>query len=586
MANAVSMPPAGWFADPKVRRFALWGAAGCLAGALMGQLLLAATRSHTVQGAQAVCLVIDCSGSMRGDKLSEVKGAAQDFVSRHGSSTDRIAVVGFDNRVYRECPLTDDVSRLQRSIEGLLGGGSTAMDLGLRAGAQELEELPADWRNSSVARSILLFTDGQPDDADATLAAASSCRSSGARIVAIGTGDARTDFLERVTGDRKQVFQVGFGDFAAGFKQAEKAIYGGSLVEAGGGNESVLRTLIRTGAWGVLAACGLSLALVAGQNRYLRRAALTGGEATVAALGGAAAGFCGAVAGQLLYSLAAATANLPGIGLLAPITMPLGRLVGWTLMGGLAGWGMSWFVPNLGANRAALGGAIGGAVGGLAFLVAMHVTGDFLGALLGAAILGAAIAVMLAWVEAAFRQAWLEVHYGKEVVTVSLGAKPVKVGSDNRACQVYARGARPLACQYTFGDGKVVCVDFATETSVAVEPGHEQEIGGVRVVVRGSRRAEKSGATSYGETIPGQVKSVAPPPPPKVSHSAAPPPPDAIAPDAKAPARTLSAPPPPPRKASPAKGSVSSPPASTEVPQGETRVIRPVPPPPPPHKKQ
>jgi Ca-activated chloride channel family protein len=584
MANAVSMPSAEWLADPKVRRLALWGAAGCLAGALMGQLLLAATRSHTVQGAQAVCLLIDCSGSMRGDKLREVKRAAQDFVSRHGSSTDRIAVVGFDNRADRVCPLTDDVSRLQRGIEGLFDGGSTAMDVGLRAAAEELETLPADWRDASAARSILLFTDGQPDNADATLATASSCRSSGMRIVAIGTGDADTDFLERVTGDHKQVFHVGSGDFAAGFKQAEKAIYGGSLVEAGGGNESVLRTLVRTGAWGVLAACGLSLALVAGQNRYLRRAALTSGEATASAFGGAAAGFCGAVAGQLLYSTAAATANLPGIGLLAPITMPLGRLVGWTLMGALAGWGMSWFVPNLAASRAALGGAIGGAVGGLAFLVAIHVTGDFLGALLGAAILGAAIGVMLAWVEAAFRQAWLEVHYGKEVVTVSLGAKPVKIGSDNRACQVYARGARALAYQYTFSDGKVVCVDFATEKSVPVEPGYEQEVGQVRVIVRGSHHAEGGGA-SPAQGVPGQVKSVAPPPPPKVSHPSVPPPPDAIAPGAKAPARTLSAPPPPPRRASPANVPPPSPPA-TAAPKGETRVIRPVPPPPPPRKKE
>jgi Ca-activated chloride channel family protein len=586
MATTLSMPPTGWLADPKVRQFALWGAAGCLAGALMGQLLLAATRSHVVAGAQAVCLLIDCSGSMRGSKLQEVKLAAADFVSRHGSQADRIAVVGFDNRAQRVCPLSDDTARLKRAIGGLTDGGSTAMDVGLRASAEELAELPPEWHDSSPTRSILLFTDGQPDNAQATLAAASSCRSSGLRIVAIGTGDADTAFLEQVTGDPKQVFHVGSGDFAAGFKQAEKAIYGGSLVEAAGGNESVLRTLVRTAAWGVLAACGLSLALVAGQNRYVRRAALTGSEAIAAGLGGAAAGFCGAVAGQLLYSVAAASASLPGIGLLAPITMPLSRIVGWALMGMLAGWGMSWFVPNLGANRAALGGAIGGAVGGLAFLVAMHITGDFLGALVGAAILGAAIGVAVAWVEAAFRQAWLEVYYGgKEVITVSLGAKPVKIGSDNRACQVYARGARPLAYQYTFSDGQVVCVDFATEKSTPVAPGHEQDVGGVRVIVRGSHRAEGGvDSGSPGQAMPGQVRSVAPPPPPKVVHASAPPPPDAIAPDAKAPARTLTAPPPPPRKAGSAKVSAPNPPAPT--PQGETRVIRPVPPPPPPRKKE
>jgi Ca-activated chloride channel family protein len=570
--------------DPKLQRFAVWGAAGCLAGALLGQILLAATRSHVVANRQAVCLLIDCSGSMLyggsgkeggvGQKLHEVKAAAAAFVSRHRTPADRIAVIGFGKTVHRAAPLTDDAQRLQTAIEGLFDGGTTAMDLGLQAAAGQLGELPDDWRDGDVTRSILLFTDGKPDDGPATLAAAQKCRSSGMRIVAIGTGDAETDFLAQVTGDRKLVFSVDSGDFDEGFRQAEKAIYGGSLVEAGGSRQGFLSNLLRTAAWGLLAACGMSLALVAGQNRYLHRVALNGREAIVAALGGAVAGFCGAAAGQILYSVAAASANLPVLGALAPVTMPVGRLVGWTLMGLLAGWGLSWFVPNLAATRAALGGAIGGAVGGLAFLLAL-VVGDFIGALLGAAILGAAIGIMLAWVEAAFRQAWLEVHYGgKEVITVSLGAQPVKVGSDNRACQVYARGARPLACQFTFADGHVTCVDFATEKSTAIEIGHEQDIGGVRVVVRGSR------AHTDGVASPIQPAH-APPPGPKVAKPSAAAPPDAIAPDAKAPARTLTAP--PPRKSSAATS--PSPSSATTPPSSGTRVIRPVPPPPP-HKKE
>jgi Ca-activated chloride channel family protein len=572
---------AAWLADAKVRQFALWGAAGCLAGALVGQVLLAATRSHIVEGAQAVCLLIDCSGSMHGDKLREVKAAAADFASRHSTPADRIAVVGFNNQVHNACPLTNDGPRLQKAIKQLYDGGSTAMDVGLEAAAGELDDLPADWRDGQVARSILLFTDGLPDDRKATLAAASACRSSGLRIVAIGTGDADTDYLEQVTADDKQVFHVGSGDFAEGFRQAEKAIYGGSLVEASH-SESFWRSLVRTSAWGLLAACGMSLALVAGQNRYLHRLAFTGNEAMIAAVGGAVAGVCGALAGQLLYSLAGASARLQIIGMMAPVTMPISRIVGWTVMGTLAGWGLSWFVPNLQATRAALGGAIGGAIGGLAFLVAA-LTGDLIGALLGAAILGAAIGVMLALVEAAFRQAWLEVHYGgKEVVTVSLGNKPVKIGSDSRACQVYARGARPLACQYSLADGQIVYVDFATEKSASVQAGDEREVGGVRVIVRSSQRAD----AQLDAGAPGRMSQVAAPPPPKTARPSAAPPPDTIAPDAKAPARTLSAPPPPPRKPAPSATAPSATSSSPVMPPTETRVIRPLAPPPPPHKKE
>lgn len=568
-----------WLTDRKARQFALWGAAGCLIGAVLGEVLLAATRSHA--GAQAVCLLIDCSGSMAGEKLHEVKAAASDFVSRHNSPADRIAVVGFSNQVNRACPPTDDGSRLQKAIKRLQAGGGTAMDVGLEAAADDLDEMPANWRGSSVARSILLFTDGLPDDARATVAAASTCRSSGLRIVAIGTGDANTDFLEQVTGDDKLVFHVGSGDFAAGFKQAEKAIYGGSLVE-GSHRESFWRSLLRTSAWGMLAACGMALALVAGQNNYLHRTPLTSNEALVAGMGGAAAGLLGALAGQLLYSVAAASAGLPVLGILAPVTVPISRIIGWTVMGMLAGQGLSWFVPNLNAGRAAMGGAIGGAVGGLAFFVAA-VVGELLGRLLGAAILGAAIGVMLALVEAAFRQAWLEVHYGgKEVITVSLGATPVKIGSDNRACQVYARGARPLACQYSLADGQITFVDFATEKSTPIQPGDEREVGGVRVIVRGSQQTDGQ----IGDGSPGAMPKIAPPPAPKTTRPSIAPPPDAIAPDAKAPARTLSAPPPPPRKPASAVPSPAAAPAPPVNPTSETRVIRPLAPPPPPHKKE
>ena len=579
--------PQNWLRDAKLRRMAMWGAAGCLIGALAGQILLAATASKARSG-QAVCLLIDCSGSMSmggsgaegrfGQKLHEVKAAASGFVSRHHGAADLVAVVGFGKAVHRAAPLTGDSTKLENAIAGLFDGGSTAMDLGLEGAARELDSLPAEWRDSSVPRSILLFTDGQPDDPESTLAAAAKCRSSGLQIVAIGTGDANTDFLDQVTADPNKVFSVNSGDFEAGFQQAEKVIYGGSLVESGA-TAGFWRNLLRTAGWGLLAACGMSLALVAGQNRYLHRPAFSGGEATATACGGAIAGLCGAAAGQLLYSLAAGTAELPMIGLLAPVFMPLGRIVGWTLMGTLAGWGLSWFVPNLGRVRGALGGAIGGAVGGLAFLVASVAAGSA-GSLLGAAILGAAIGIMLALVEAAFRQAWLEVHYGKEIVTVSLGTTPVKIGSDNRACQVYARGARPLAFQYTFADGHVTCVDFSTEKSTPVEPGYEQEIGGVRVVVRGSHQV---GTSAPGG--PGQAMHVAAPPAPKIARPSVPPPPDAIAPDAKAPDRTLKAPPPPPRKTAPAVPSPAAPPKPSVAPAGETRVIRPVPPPPPPHKK-
>jgi Ca-activated chloride channel homolog len=533
--------PASLFNDPKARRFALMGAAGCLLGAIAGQLLLAATASHAPPvPSRLVCLLIDCSGSMdlRGPggemKVDEVKQAAIGFVERHNTPTDRIAVVGFGTAAQRAASLADDPHRLRRAIEDLRDGGSTAMDVGLRAAAEELDDLPDDLRGQDIPRGILLFTDGEPDNADATVAAARACREQRTKLVAIGTGDAKTDFLERLTGDRKLVFHVDAGDFDEGFKQAEKAIYGGSLVEAGGRRQSAVIELMRTAGWTMLVACALALALVVGQNLYMRRPPLSGREGPTAAIGGLVAGLVAGAVGQLLYELATASAGLPGVGALAGELVPLGRVVGWTLLGTLVGAGLASFVPNLDRRRAALGGAAGGLIGAVAFLLASQVSG-MLGALAGAAILGAAIGIMLAWVEAAFRQAWLEVHYGSEVIRVSLGAVPVRVGGDGRACQVYARGARPLAYQYTLKDGQIECVDFATERSSIVAADSEQTVGGVRVIVRASHGMAANGA-------PSAAMRVSAPPPPRTAHASAPAPPDALAPGAKSPARTLAAP--------------------------------------------
>ncbi|HUY90769.1 MAG TPA: VWA domain-containing protein [Pirellulales bacterium] len=597
------MPPidfsawAGSLKDPKLARFAIVGAVGCLLGAAVGELLLAATRSASP--AQTVCLLIDCSGSMYygggpgegvGQKLYEVKAAAEDFVGRHNSPDDRIAVFGFGTQVHRAARLTSDQAELRRAIEELDDRGGTAMAIGLKAAA---EELTKSSDAGHAPRSILLFTDGQPDNAEAALAAAEACRQQELKIVAIGTGDADLKYLGQITGDSKLVFETSSGSFDEGFKQAEKAIYGGSLVEAASRSAGFWQSLARTAGWTALAALGASLALAAGQNLYLHRAAFTSREAAVAALGGIAAGVLGGAVGQLPYALASASASLPVVGpVLAWTVAPLGRIVGWTILGTLVGRGLALFIPNLDRRRATLGGAIGGAAGGIAFVLAL-VLGAVVGALLGAAILGGAIGLMLALFEAAYRQAWLEVRYGaKETITVSLGPEPVRIGGDSRACQVYARGARAVAYQYRLEEGEVRCVDYATETSSVVTDGHQQEVGAVTVIVRASHAAARPGAPSADSSQPAGGMAVPPPPPARSERPATPAPPGAIKPGQTAQVKVAA--PPPPRTASnqannqtsglsPSRAADATPHVGPSAPS-QPRVIYPVPPPPPPHK--
>jgi Ca-activated chloride channel family protein len=614
-SSALLAPLSDWFrSGDKVLRFAVLGAVGCVVGAVLGELLLLATRQPVVTvSPQAVCLLIDCSGSMffdappgrpLGQKVREVKSAAREFVERQKDNLkrDRIAVLGFGSMVHVAAGLSGDADELARAIRGLDDRGNTAMHEALGAAAQELQlsNMPEEFRKQSPIRSILLFTDGQPDNESAALEAARSCRDQGIKIVAIGTGDAKMAYLEQITGNPKLVFHSDAGNFGEGFEKAEQAIYGPSLVESTGTQAGFFAELLRIGGWTALVALGVALALIIGQNLYLHRTPLTAQEALIGILGGLGAGIVGGAAGQLFLAAAFVTAKIPVLGtILGWLIKPLGRILGWAILGVLLGRGLAFFVPNLEPRRACIGGGIGGAAAAVAFLMASLLS-DVVGRFLGAAILGAFIGMMIALMEAVFRKLWLEVRYGqKEVVRVSLGAVPVRIGSDNRTCTIWARGARPLAVQYQVVEGRVMCLDYATETSTVVQPGDQRVIGHVTVTVRAAH--EKAAAASADAAIAAPVPAApaAPPPArikspstPPVSPAPAAPAPPAPAPAAVAPGATLPAPP-PHKRAAPAADTPQPKPAAPAAPTAPATPVAPatpagspLAPPPPPRKKQ
>ena len=148
-----------------------------------------------------------------------------------------------------------------------------------------------------------------------------------------------------------------------------------------------------------------------------------------------------ATVGIFIVSLIAVIASqflflqLPGITLAEIIR----RIAGWTILGALLGGGMSNFVPNLKLQQALLGGSIGGVIGAVGFVLATAIFGELTGRLLGAAILGFFIGLMIAWIEELSREASLIVHWTPtEKTTFSLGKNPVILGSSEEA-SIYLR---------------------------------------------------------------------------------------------------------------------------------------------------
>ncbi len=236
------------------------------------------------------------------------------------------------------------------------------------------------------------------------------------------------------------------------------------------------RQVARSSLWTGMIAALVCLAILFGQKSYVQGGLPPLNGVLLGLGGGLLVGLVGGAAGQGLFLLAKTDSAVLGA---------LFRVMGWAILGGLAGAGLSLFIPNLGVLPGLLGGVAGGAAGAIGYIAVSALTGDTVGRLAGGLALGAAIGLMVAFVERAFRKAWLEVRFGeREMITINLGPEPVKVGGDAKACAVWARGAAPVALLFFVRDGEVMCADTADRSEAVAVSGFSRTVGAVRVVVR------------------------------------------------------------------------------------------------------
>ncbi len=512
----------------KIGLFGAYGAAGCFAAAFLAQILflLLPADINTLGGSgpQAVCLTIDCSGSMNGEPLAQVKSAARKYVAQQDFSRDVIAVIGFGSGTHHGTGPTTEQSTIETAIENLHDGGGTNMARALEEARNTLESDPATGNRN---RNILLFTDGQPQSQSHTLAAAKDCRKNGVRVVAIGSGGADERFLVKLTGSKDLVFSVTGGamDLEEAFRKADQAIRGhGSLVDQArqsgtGATYSFKRAFQRIMGWSALIAIGLALALVAGQNHYSHRPMLSTKEAIMCVSGGLLAGVVAGTVAQVFFAI---------VQIIPPLAL-LGRVVGWAILGGLLGLGMAFFVPNLNKFRALLAGTAGGGAGGIGFLIMMAILGDLVGRFLGAAILGLFIGLMVALVEQLAKAAWLVVHWApKQETTMLLGTRAVSVGtSPNADIRLpAASGAAEVAATFALVNGQIEYEDRPAAARRVLADGDSVDVGGTRISVHARDDDQgASPATPAAPTAPTQRAAVATPEAQPVGTAAAPPPP-------------------------------------------------------------
>jgi len=251
-------------------------------------------------------------------------------------------------------------------------------------------------------------------------------------------------------------------------------------------DEDRWQLLIAVALWTAILAAGIALMLVAAQKRYLTQMRLTIKEAGKAFGAGLGAGLFAGLIGQWFFQSTSGSAWW----------IVVSRVIAWTMLGGLIGAGMSFFVPNLQWKRAFTGGLIGGFVGAVAFALVSALSDAMLGRWIGALLLGICIGLMVALAEMAFRRYWLEVAFGeREIRTVNLGPDAVSLGGDEKLVGVYVPEAAPRALGYRVDRDKVLCEDYPAGRTTECAPGDVRPLSRAKIRVCSAASASPTGIT-------------------------------------------------------------------------------------------
>ncbi len=134
-------------------------------------------------------LVIDESGSMSGDKISNLKQSLRTFVKRIRKN-DRVTIVGFEHqaRVILEACDKTNPEKIIRAIDNIHAGGSTNLHAGLMCGYEmALKHFDAERTNR-----LIFLTDGNANvgvtQSKEIAAESTRCIKKGISLVTIGLG--------------------------------------------------------------------------------------------------------------------------------------------------------------------------------------------------------------------------------------------------------------------------------------------------------------------------------------------------------------------------------------------------------------
>lgn len=165
----------------------------------------------------AVSLVLDTSGSMRGEKIEQARLAVREIVEQLGDD-DLFSLVTYDSGAQIRLPLTF-VRNLRHSIRShvsaIIAGGGTIIPPALQLGAESLRAAPSEY-----VRRVVLVSDGQDGSGQSAVLVRSNLQrhaQEGVAFSAMGLGvDYNEGFLTNVAdaGSGNYAFVAGASDLS------------------------------------------------------------------------------------------------------------------------------------------------------------------------------------------------------------------------------------------------------------------------------------------------------------------------------------------------------------------------------------
>ena len=142
-----------------------------------------------------ICLAIDCSGSMQGEKIERAKESAI-ILARSLSPNDLISIVTFEYKV--KVLLAPTLASEQDKIENVISSIQVGSATSLYGGLQKANDLASKNAKSGRITRIVLMTDGIPTDKENPKDYEKLCaeiRKDGITVNPIGIGDNYNDEL-------------------------------------------------------------------------------------------------------------------------------------------------------------------------------------------------------------------------------------------------------------------------------------------------------------------------------------------------------------------------------------------------------